>query len=683
MSERSRSERDPAASDNARLRGRRQPEREADRFEPGREAEAGLETPDPLEQALGNRGLLRATGEPLQDEVDLDRPEDDEQPVEEPGPPVQQARVPAAPHRPPARAPRNRGADDRANRPAPASTHRDARATPARADAAPAVSPAATGNKRPEQARVSDRQRRSPDHTGNTARREEAPQPSTPRPEALPRAESAGRVRPESTPLRPAPDGGIERGRAERPDGRSAPEGPRHLVANDRQERHQGQMSQRDFLDALEWRVSQRAEQALKPTPYSAEGCPWIAFWFSYYRARDVSRLERSIHRFAPETRRAATAEEYLPLLTERVGRAVERWAQTRQVDLPPGMPGPVQEAARHPEAHPPAESNGSGPELPAASNSDVESRLGSGRPLDANLRHRMESALGSDFRDVRVHTESAGASFAAEQDARAVALSDHIAFADGEYRPGTPVGDALIAHELAHVAQQEQDERPAAEMLDSQPIQDRSLEAEADRSALGAVGALWSRGRKLAGELFERTVPRLRSGVGLQRCGSSRFPSYRQIVADVAVQTATDAAWQSTEAAANAAGRREEGFWIRLNTSNSQYSFTNHFTGPTVGPGTGASAAPGAKPADTASPSGGTYTVGLFHTHTPTAFRPVGRGVGPSGADENFHNSNDVVGVVYDYRASPPGSGNIPAGHPIGSPAKRYHSGPNRRQNP
>jgi hypothetical protein len=233
------------------------------------------------------------------------------------------------------------------------------------------------------------------------------------------------------------------------------------------------------------------------------------------------------------------------------------------------------------------------------------------------------------------------------------------------------------VAHELAHVAQQKRAHPDAAQEVGPADV---ALERDADRSAVGAVSSAWLGAKGFMSTIYQNAMPRLRSGVSVRGC-SSKFPSYRQIVADSDVQTATDAAWASTEAAATPKGRREEGFWIQLDTAAKKYKFINHFTGPVVGPGTGASATPGAKPADVPSTDGPTYTVGLFHTHTPTAHRPVGRGVGPSQADENFHNGNDIVGVVYDYEASPGGSGNIPAGHPIGSPARRYHSGPNRRQ--
>jgi hypothetical protein len=66
-----------------------------------------------------------------------------------------------------------------------------------------------------------------------------------------------------------------------------------------------------------------------------------------------------------------------------------------------------------------------------------------------------MSSAFGYDFSGVRVHTGTKAASVATELNARAFTVGRDIAFGAGEYQPGTPIGDALIAHELAHVVQQ------------------------------------------------------------------------------------------------------------------------------------------------------------------------------------------------------------------------------------
>jgi hypothetical protein len=79
----------------------------------------------------------------------------------------------------------------------------------------------------------------------------------------------------------------------------------------------------------------------------------------------------------------------------------------------------------------------------------------GAARRLDDDTRAHMEQRLGHRFDRVRVHVEGAGAQATATLGARAFTFGQDIAFAPGTYRPATAEGRALIAHELAHVAQQ------------------------------------------------------------------------------------------------------------------------------------------------------------------------------------------------------------------------------------
>ena len=81
--------------------------------------------------------------------------------------------------------------------------------------------------------------------------------------------------------------------------------------------------------------------------------------------------------------------------------------------------------------------------------------RLGPGRPLDSQTRQRMESAFGDSFGHVQVHAGPEAAAETRAYSAQALTVGQHIAFAPGNYRPGTPVGDAMLAHELAHTIQQ------------------------------------------------------------------------------------------------------------------------------------------------------------------------------------------------------------------------------------
>ena len=59
------------------------------------------------------------------------------------------------------------------------------------------------------------------------------------------------------------------------------------------------------------------------------------------------------------------------------------------------------------------------------------------------------------DVEGVRVHTDGRAAASALAVGARAYAVGRHIVFAPGEYAPHTGRGQSLLAHELAHVAQQ------------------------------------------------------------------------------------------------------------------------------------------------------------------------------------------------------------------------------------
>ena len=73
-------------------------------------------------------------------------------------------------------------------------------------------------------------------------------------------------------------------------------------------------------------------------------------------------------------------------------------------------------------------------------------------RPIEPGVRAVMESRFDQDFSQVRVHTDPEAAR---EHGAIAYTTGRHIGFAPDQYRPDTPRGRALLAHELAHVVQQ------------------------------------------------------------------------------------------------------------------------------------------------------------------------------------------------------------------------------------
>jgi hypothetical protein len=67
-----------------------------------------------------------------------------------------------------------------------------------------------------------------------------------------------------------------------------------------------------------------------------------------------------------------------------------------------------------------------------------------------------MQSRMGADFGGVRVHADSMANDSARAVDALAYTVGRHIVFGQSQYRPATPGGQRLLAHELVHVMQQE-----------------------------------------------------------------------------------------------------------------------------------------------------------------------------------------------------------------------------------
>jgi hypothetical protein len=112
--------------------------------------------------------------------------------------------------------------------------------------------------------------------------------------------------------------------------------------------------------------------------------------------------------------------------------------------------------------------------------------RQATGRALPAPLRHFMQSRFAYDFSRVRVHDDAQAADAARSVGARAYTLGSDIVFASGAFRPNTPAGLHLVAHELAHVVQQGRQPRALPQHYVVGPVDD-PLERAADRAA-GAV---------------------------------------------------------------------------------------------------------------------------------------------------------------------------------------------------
>jgi hypothetical protein len=96
----------------------------------------------------------------------------------------------------------------------------------------------------------------------------------------------------------------------------------------------------------------------------------------------------------------------------------------------------------------------GGGEEQEASPVHDVIGK-GGGSSLPEGVRSQMESSMGQDFSDVRVHTGTDAANASKSVQAQAFTVGNEIVFNEGKYNPGSPEGDRTIAHELTHVVQQ------------------------------------------------------------------------------------------------------------------------------------------------------------------------------------------------------------------------------------
>lgn len=79
----------------------------------------------------------------------------------------------------------------------------------------------------------------------------------------------------------------------------------------------------------------------------------------------------------------------------------------------------------------------------------------GGGQPLPESERHFFEPRFGTDFSQVRIHTNNQAAEAAHAVNARAFTLGRDVVFGRGQFAPRTSKGLSLLAHELTHVVQQ------------------------------------------------------------------------------------------------------------------------------------------------------------------------------------------------------------------------------------
>lgn len=247
------------------------------------------------------------------------------------------------------------------------------------------------------------------------------------------------------------------------------------LLVDDTEAPSAEQLRLGDFLAEVREAVCAAVDELLTARGLSTDNCPYLSLVFPYFESQSAASAEITLRSFDPALGSARSAREYIPIIVERARAATRHWLETGRITgLPENVPASLQllldtfggadgagdgagagadnDPAEHTSVQFKARPGGA---HPSGSPEHVQAQLGSGHALDSRLQGRMHAAYGPAISGVRIHTDAAAASLASSMNARAFTVGSNVAFAAGEYRPGTLVGDALIAHELAHVVQQ------------------------------------------------------------------------------------------------------------------------------------------------------------------------------------------------------------------------------------
>ena len=310
-----------------------------------------------------------------------------------------------------------------------------------------------------------------------------------------------------------------------------------HFIAEDNATPEKGQMAKGAFMERLKSEVCETVDSALAGTPFSADNCPYIRASFAKHAGSSPAQIEALIIRYCPAAANASSAEAVIGQMKVRVYAAAVQWAKSGSdlsgaAQIFGGIASGIGDAVGSVAS---GISNAAGSIASGISNlffkesaggavssqspETVMQSLGKGSSIDSGTKSKMEGAFDSNFSNVEIHTDSNAAQLSKSMNARAFAVGNHIAFAGGEYQPGTMMGDALMAHELAHTIQQ----NGGLDQKNHEPSNTESLENDADHSAVEAVSSIWGKGNP---DQKENIKPKVKKGLSISRCKSTPAPA-------------------------------------------------------------------------------------------------------------------------------------------------------------
>ncbi len=103
------------------------------------------------------------------------------------------------------------------------------------------------------------------------------------------------------------------------------------------------------------------------------------------------------------------------------------------------------------------AKSNSNSTTASAGLSQQIKTKSGKGKSLSTNIKSEMESSFGRDFSEVNIHTDSEAIEMNKELGAQAFTHGQDVYFNSGKYNPDSSEGKHLLAHELTHTIQQQE----------------------------------------------------------------------------------------------------------------------------------------------------------------------------------------------------------------------------------
>lgn len=138
---------------------------------------------------------------------------------------------------------------------------------------------------------------------------------------------------------------------------------------------------------------------------------------------------------------------------------------------------------------------------MTTADAAEIASSRGSGQPLPRSERTFFENRFGRDLSAVNIHANAEAERLSNALSARAFTVGQDVYFARGEYQPGSREGRRLLAHELAHVQQQESGGVSAQRKIDKVDVAEKRIDLYV------SIGIYGSRATKSLASKWKRAI--------------------------------------------------------------------------------------------------------------------------------------------------------------------------------